>query len=225
VRTGYGRPMTAVSIRQFLADPDRPGSLADRSRRARRARLLAHFPDLESMTVVDLGGTAGFWRHLGLYPADLTLVNVADYGGSGVRMLIGDACDPPSAVRDRTYDLVLCNSVIDQVGGLERRKRLAATIGALAPGYWVQTAARSFPVDAYFLFPFFAHLPLGVRVAIVRRWRLTHLHTTEPIEARRRVESIELQSARNLQALFPDAQLIRERFAGVTKSLIAVRAH
>lgn len=215
--------MDVLTIRRLLADPDRPGSFADRSRLARRDRLLVHFPDLESMNVIDLGGTAQFWDHLGLRPADLTLVNVVDVAAAGMRMVIGDACDPPALVTARTYDLVLCNSVIDQVGGLDRRQRLADTISRLAPNYWVQTANRGFPLDAYFLFPWFSRLPVNTRVAVLRRWRMTHMHTRDALEARRRVLSIEAQSARDLRTLFPDAALIRERFAGLTKSLIATR--
>lgn len=172
------------------------------------------------MTVLDLGGTASFWQHLELRP-DLTLVNVADYGAPWARMVIGDACDPPAAACG-SYDLALCNSVIDQVGGLERRRRLADVIES-APRYWVQTANRGFPLDAYFLFPWFSRLPVNARVSVLRHWRLTHLHTTDREEALRRVRSIELQSARDLRALFPDGEVIRERFAGVTKSVIATR--
>ena len=175
------------------------------------------------MRVLDLGGTAGFWQHMRIVPADLTLVNIVDRGAEGMRTIVGDACDPPAAALDREYDLVLSNSVIDQVGGLERRRQLAAVISEQADRYWVQTANRGFILDAYFLFPGFAQLPFDARVAILRRWKLTHLHTTDPDEARRRVRSIELQSRDDMRELFPDSRLIVERFAGIAKSIVAVR--
>ena len=50
------------------------------------------------------------------------------------------------------------------------------------------------------------------------------MHTTDPNEARQRVLAIELQTRRDLRDLFPDAKVITERFCGVAKSLIAVRA-
>lgn len=176
------------------------------------------------MAVLDIGGTGSYWKHVGLLPASLTLLNVVDAGMPGARMVVGDACNPPAAARDRAYDLVLCNSVIDQVGGLDRRRQLAETIRSLAPRYWVQTANRGFPLDAYFLFPWFARLPVAARVAILRRWRLTHMHTRDPQRARENVLRIELQSLDDMLALFPDASLVVERFCGVAKSLIAVRA-
>lgn len=213
--------MDALTIRATITDPDRAGSLADRARQARNARLLARYPDLEEMTVLDLGGTGGYWQHLGVQPRDLTIVNLVPT--SGPRVIVGDACDPPPEVFDRTYDLVVCTSVIDQVGGLEQRCRLAATITEAAPAYWVQTANRWFPLDAYFLFPWFSALPVKARVAVLRRWPLAHGHTRDPEAALERVRAIELQTARSLSALFPDATVIRERFAGVTKSLIAAR--
>ncbi|MDR0358439.1 MAG: hypothetical protein LBJ87_03100 [bacterium] len=216
--------LDASAVRRFLGDPGRPGSLADRARTQRRERLLATFPDIERMTVLDMGGTAEYWQHARLTPADLTLLNLTDVSAPGVRMLVGDACDPPREVYDRSYDLVLCNSVIDQVGGLARRRMLAARIMELAPHYWVQAANRGFPVDAYFMFPWFSRLPVGARVAIVQRWRLTDMHTTDPNEARQRVLAIELQTRGDLRDLFPDARVVTERFGGVAKSLIAVRA-
>jgi hypothetical protein len=215
--------MCRGGLRRLLVDPDRAGSLADRARRARRQRLLDTFPEIESMCVMDLGGTAGFWRHLQVRPAHLTLVNIVDRGAEGMRSIVGDACDPPEAALDREYDLIISNSVIDQVGGLKRRRQLAARISELADRYWVQTANRGFVLDAYFLFPGFAQLPVDARVAILRRWKLTHMYTTDRDEARRRVRSIELQSRDDMRELFPDASLIVERFAGIAKSLVAVR--
>ena len=216
--------MSVAAIRGVLSDPDRAGSLADRTRRQRRARLLAAFPDLQAMCVLDLGGTAGFWRHLGLYPQDLTLLNVTHHADPPTgRALIGDACDPCSEALDRPYDLVMCNSVIDQVGGLEQRKRLASVITQTAPRYWVQTANRAFVFDAYFLFPGFPYLPVPARTWVLRHWRMTHMHTRDPVEAEARVRSIELQGRRDMRALFPDARVVTERFCGLPKSLIAVR--
>ena len=211
----------AWTLRDWLANPDRAGSFADRARTQRRGRLLAAHPGLERMTVLDLGGTAGFWQHLRIRPADLTLVNLHDCGAPGVRMIIGDATRPPRITFDRSYDLVLSNSVIDQVGGLEDRRRLAEVIRGAGRFYWVQTANRRFPVDAYFLFPYFSALPVPVRAEVLRHWRLTGQHTRDRDEARERVGRIELQSRRDMRALFPGAEAIVERFAGLPKSLIA----
>ena len=140
-----------TSLRRLLVDPDRSGSLADRARRARKQRLFTTFPEIESMCVLDLGGTAACWHHMQIVPAELTLVNIVDRGAEGIRSIIGDACDPPAAALDREYDLVLSNSVIDQVGGLERRRQMAAVIPSrrtaigsrqpIADSYWMRTSS------------------------------------------------------------------------------------
>lgn len=213
--------MTEYSLREWLVDPERAGSVADRTRTRRRDRLLAAFPDIEQMTVLDLGGTAQFWQHLELAPADLTLVNLHDTGAPSARMIVGDATRPPAATFDRVYDLVVSNSVIDQVGGLEARQRFADVVRRAGRSYWVQTANRWFPVDAYFLFPYFSVLPVRARTELLRHWRLTVQHTRDRREALERVRRIELQSRREMRALFPDADLIVERFAGLPKSLVA----
>lgn len=211
------------AIHDLLADPDSAGSLADRTRRRRRSRLLTEFPEIENMSVLDLGGSGEFWDHMQVRPEHLTILNVVDVHGTGdARVLRGDACHPPPATFDRTYDLVISNSVIDQVGGLDRRKRFADIVMTAAPRYWVQTANRGFIIDAYFLFPWFSRLPVAARTRIVQHWPITHMHTEDAAEARRRVLSIELQSYSDMRSLFPTARILVEQFCWQAKSLIAV---
>ncbi|HEX4060865.1 MAG TPA: UDP-N-acetylmuramoyl-tripeptide--D-alanyl-D-alanine ligase [Streptosporangiaceae bacterium] len=49
----------------------------------------------------------------------------------------------------RHYDLVFSNSLIEHVGGHERRERFADTVHQLSGAYWVQTPYRYFPVEPH----------------------------------------------------------------------------
>lgn len=212
------------ALRKRLTDPCEPGSVADRSRRRRGERLLARFPRLEQMRVLDLGGRLDYWQHARVMPGELTLLNLTvEDVPEGVRSFSGDACDPPPEVRSGSYDLILSNSVIDQVGDPSRRAAMAAYVRSAAPHYWIQTASRYFPIDPYFLFPGLFALSPGARARVISRWPLSHARGLRLHEARELAVRIDLLSARQLTGLFPDGVLTRERLGGFTKGLIVTR--
>jgi hypothetical protein len=136
-----------------------------------------------------------------------------------------DACALPQVVWRHKFDLVYSNSVIEHVGGHWRRRAFADAVGALAPHYWVQTPARSFPIEPHWLFPGFQFLPIRVRASISRHWSMAApgFRNRSPAEAIEDVLSVELVSAAEMQLLFPQSTLYHERLLGFTKSLVAVR--
>lgn len=219
------RPDPIVLLRRMLTDEDAALSLARRARRRRWAVFAATFPRLREMRVVDLGGTPSSWLSSGLQPAELVLLNVVEQESPLPWMTVvhGDACRLPRELASESFDLVYSNSVIDQVGGHARREEFAASAHSLAPRHWIQTAYRYFPLDPYWLFPGFASLPLGARVALTRTWRLSQQWRPDRDEALRLVLGVELMTELELRYYFPHAEVLRERVAGLTKSLVAVR--
>jgi SAM-dependent methyltransferase len=146
---------------------------------------------------------------------------------AGLTYVHGDGCQLPFA--DRSFDIVFSNSVIEHVGGPKAQASFAREIMRTGRGYWVQTPNRYFPIETHLLTPLVHLLPRNWRAFIVRRftvWQWIHHPGVE--EKRFYVEhfvaDIRLLSARQMQALFPDATILRERFLGFTKSLIAFRA-
>ncbi len=198
-----------------------PGSVSARLRQARVERFLQTFPDLERMTVLDLGGTASFWGSVPVRPAHVTVVNLdqsADDPGSGIECVIADACeyDGPGV------DLVVSNSLLEHLGGVARREQFALNVRRLAPRYWVQTPYRYFPVEPHWMFPGMQFLPLPVRARLARRhWTVGTRADAE--YALRAALWTELIGATEMRVLFPQARIWRERVAGLTKSLVAVR--
>jgi hypothetical protein len=128
---------------------------------------------------------------------------------------------PPEALLDRTYDLVHSNSVIEHVGDATSRSHFAQVLSGLAPNLWIQTPNRYFPIEPHWMFPFFQFLPRGLKIAVARYWPLSYGGTTAARYAGDRVDSVELITATELKQHFPDALLMRERFLGLTKSLVA----
>ena len=101
------------------------------------------------------------------------------------------------------------NSLVEHLDPADR-PRFADEIRRVAGRYWVQTPNRYFPIEPHVLLPGYQFLPEGAQRRI---WRIGM--------PRGPYEQIELLSAAELRELFPDAVILRERFAGLTKSLIA----
>lgn len=205
---------------------DGESSLASRFRGQRFDRLLAAVPDLADATVVDLGGTATFWHRAPARPAHVVVVNLESQPTDlppWIEARHGDACDTTAVLGDRRFDLVFSNSVIEHVGGHDRRLRFAENVERLAPRHWIQTPNRWFPLEPHFLGPWFQHLPVPARARVLRRWPLVH---TPPVDLHGALEialETELIGATELRYYFPDSTIEREKVAGLTKSLIAHR--
>ena len=94
--------------------------------------------------------------------------------------------------------------------------------------WWVETPNRWFPVEQHLLTPFVHWLPKAWQRAIVPRFTVWAAITKLSDDRRRfyldhYLSDVKLLSAAEVRALFPGGRLIRERFWGVTKSLIAWR--
>jgi SAM-dependent methyltransferase len=198
--------------------------------RTRRMALLARTVRLTSeMRVLDVGGTVEIWRLAPVMPR-LVLLNQtrARYEiGAGEATVLGDGTSLPFA--DHAFDLVFSNSVIEHVGGSAEQARFAAEIARVGKQYWVQTPNRYFPIEHHLWTPFVHWLPRRWQASVTQRfsvWQMLTPATAEQREfyMRHYLDSIRLLAPSDLQALFPDAHIISERFLGWPKSLIAWRA-
>lgn len=116
---------------------------------------------------------------------------------------------------DREFPVAFSNSVVEHVPK-ELQGAFAAEIRRVAERYYVQTPNKWFPIEPHYQLPLVQFLPERLMKGLNRRfsfgWR-----------EKGRWEPITLLSARDLQRLFPDAEIHRERVFGLTKSLMAVR--
>lgn len=220
------RTTLAARVRGLIADPNNPSSLSSRARQRRWAEFVHRFPSLSEMNVLDLGGTPEFWRSAPMRPASVTTVNLlpAETDETWIDHLVGDACEF-STHSARQYDLVVSNSVIEHVGGHEMRKRMAAVVHESAAAFWVQTPYRYFPIEPHWLAPGWQFLPPAGRAAVLSHWPFCHAgRIGDREEALRVVLTTELLGLSEMRLLFPDSEIWRERTAGLTKSIVAVRS-
>jgi hypothetical protein len=214
----------AARLTRRLVDPYDAGSLSERMRRRRWQRLLAAFPDLPDMHVLDIGGDVRAWQHSGLRPAHVTLLNptTQHVEESWMTAVVGDACEPWEHLLKG--DLIYSNSVIEHVGGHWRRTRFAESIRRAGDCYWVQTPYRYFPVEPHFLCPGLHYLPKAAQAAVIVHWPIGHYASVrERTDALQGAMDIELLSITEMNAYFSDARIEREKIPPFTKSIVAIK--
>jgi hypothetical protein len=213
-----------MGVRERLVDRDE--SWGGRRRARRWDWLLRTFPDLDQMSVVDLGGYPATWTASRVHPKHVHVVNIEKLDTDvpeWIQVDYGDACALPEQIAARRYDLVFSNSVIEHVGGHERRLRFAEAVHQLAPAHWVQTPYRYFPLEPHWIAPGMQYLPVRARAAFARRWPLAHVKSVDLRDALTGVLWTELIDRSQLRYYFPDSTIHSERLVGLTKSIIAVK--
>ena len=180
--------------------------LAARARAARHRRFFGLTGVRPGMRIVDIGcGALG----LRAFEPDLDVTGVdvlprPDYPGPFVQADAAEGLPFPHG----EFDLAYCSSVIEHVPR-ERRTAFAAEVRRVGRGWYVQTPARSFPIEPHALLPFAHWLPVALRQ---HYWRLG---------ASGAWEEIHLLGRRELEALFGPARA--ERIGPLTKSWVCVR--
>lgn len=216
-------------------DYDNPRSLASRLRAARGRKIVKLIEDIHAekgvCRILDLGGREDYWRMFDRpmferLNVHITLVNFEGLseGDPLFSSVAADACDL-SNWPDNSFDLVHSNSVVEHVGDWRRMQAFAREVRRLAPRYYVQTPYFWFPIEPHFSSPFFHWLPENIRA-----WKLTwraigfYPKAADMNEAMIGVQDARLLDKRQFRALFTDAAYPDERFGGLVKSLIAIRA-
>lgn len=213
-----------------------------RRSRARRGRMFREtFRIGPETTILDLGGGTG--GHIAsildgaarVTVADISESDLAEARGRGfatVQLTGGD--DPSLPFTDGQFDVIFCSSVIEHVTGpkdemrwtpdgarfeasaRENQRRFADEIRRVGRGYFVQTPYRYFPVESH------SWLPMPV-ILLPRRLTVKVIRFTNRFWPKGTRPDFRLLNRREFQALFPEATILDERVAGLTKSLIAVR--
>jgi hypothetical protein len=206
--------------------------------------FLREFQPTSAMRILDIGGTDLNWRIID-QPARVLLLNIKIPKGGYDRGLLGfletedsDAATgaPPAFVEyvlgdgksvpyaDREFDICFSNSTIEHLSRLDEQRTFANEVRRVGRGVWLQTPARWFPFEPHWLSPVVHWFPRSWQRRLGRNftvygWILRP--TREDVSDL--VDELRLLSYREMQELFPDCEIRRERFLGLTKSYIAVR--
>jgi len=140
------------------------------------------------------------------------------------RFVCGDACRLPFP--DNSFDLVYSNSLIEHLPTREHQRQFASEVSRVGRYYWIQTPDIGFPVDPHYLIPFFQHLPGNWQRPIADRlsgsWLLGGYYVTGGWNiSDYRFQTVLGLDGQGLSALFPRARLLRQRFVGLSQSIVA----
>jgi hypothetical protein len=199
--------------------------------RAQRMKTFYDVLEIKAETkILDVGGAPWLWMiaaEQGLPQPQITILNIFPEHRQlppNMRWIVGDGCNLP--FEDKEFDVVFSNSVIEHLGCYDSQSSFAREIRRVGRNYWVQTPDPRFPVEPHYLSPFIHWLPVEQRRKIARYgtvWGLLERPTQGEVDEM--VNEIRLIRQMDMEALFPDAELINERWMGLPKSLIAKRVH
>jgi ubiquinone/menaquinone biosynthesis C-methylase UbiE len=196
----------------------------------RFAAFLRHCQPQDQETLLDVGGTRVFWesnqavgRAIDVVNLDIDGEEIVQRDGCTIRLLAGDAC--ALAFPDNHYDVVFSNSVIEHVGSWQDQQAFAREARRLGKKLWIQTPAKEFFIEPHYLAVFVHWLPKGAQKKLLRYCSLWGvLARPSPERIAELVEEIRLLTLREMKSLFPDCQIIKERFLFVfVKSYTAYR--
>lgn len=218
------------------------GAIAFRSRRRRAELFFSIFATTEDTRVFDLGGGKG--RHFAKHYAAIRNVWIGDYDTSaldfaerhfGYRTVPLDGTET-LPLSDGEFDIIFCSSVIEHVTGPKAdavalfkrdgarfrtqafayQQRFADEIRRSSKSYFVQTPFRFFPVEVHSWIPLLGFLPTHLQWRIIKVFNCFWPRKDDRPDW-------SLLTETEMRQLFPDAEIHRETFFGLTKSLIAIR--
>lgn len=184
------------------------------------------FPVSEATRILDVGGTDVNWRLIDC-PAHIVLlnINVPDESpdlAPKMRYVVGDGTRMDYT--DSEFDICFSNSTIEHVHTFDRQRQFAGELRRVGRGVWLQTPARAFPFEPHWLGLFIHWLPMHWQRRVARNftlWGWVNRPTQETVDDL--LAEYRLLSFKEMKALFPDCEIRRERFLGLTKSYIAIR--
>ncbi len=215
-----------------IVDNLNPNSFANRLRRKRFRLFIKLLIDTEKLLnrplrILDVGGTETFWEAM-LYTNthhQISLLNLIKPNSKyqNIISVEGDARNMKQ-FSDKSFDVIISNSVIEHVGSFENQIKVAEEIKRVAPRYFIQTPSFFFPLEPHFLFPFFHWFPRSLRIWIIQHFSLGWFEkVNDKDKAAELIDEIRLLKYGELKTLFPEAKIIREKFFGITKSYIVIK--
>jgi Methyltransferase domain len=185
-------------------------------------------PREEPVKILDVGGVPEYWvdkldriKHR----VQITLLNLeaAKIERDGFVSVVGDA-RAMSQFGDGSFDVVHSNSVIEHVGQWDSMMAMASEIRRIAPAYFVQTPYYWFPIEPHARAPVLHWLPESWKLRIVMARKCGFWSRCDSVDhAMRTIQSSNLLDIAMFSALFPDAEILSEKYMGFTKSLMALR--
>lgn len=186
--------------------------------------LLEKVKSDKPIQILDIGGTEIYWERMNFTDNEniiVTLLNLEKVPTKKDNFISikGDACDL-SSIKDKQFDIVFSNSVIEHLYTFDNQKKMATEIMRVGKAYYVQTPNYYFPIEPHWLFPFFQFFPFKIKVFLTKNYNLGHYKKSVSKEAAiKRVSEVKLLKQKQMKELFPTGKVYREVLFGLVKSI------
>ena len=228
--------MLSKFLAKKITNYNNPRSIASKFRAKRFSAVKKMIDDVfkekGQVKIIDVGGTHLYWQivpksYLEEKKVTIVIVNLegtsTQENDSIFTFIPGDACNL-NEFQDHSFDIAHSNSVIEHVGDWSRMLQMAEEISRVAKRHFVQTPNFWFPLEPHCMTFFFHYFPKPIRIWMVCHFSLGHWEKGKSIkDAVFIVESARLLTRKMMQALFPDHQIMIERFLGLPKSIMAIK--
>jgi ubiquinone/menaquinone biosynthesis C-methylase UbiE len=192
--------------------------------RERRMELFCErFHVTPETRILDIGGREFNWTLLPFAPR-VTILNLDVQGSRSGKFewIVGDARQLPFP--DQSFEIVYSNSVIEHLGTAEDQRRFVEEVRRVGCSYFVQTPNRDFFLEPHLVTPFIHWFPRKLQARLLRNFTLWGWITRPDHKARARyLDTTRMLNEAEFRGLFPEAEIWRERFLGLTKSFVAAK--
>jgi len=186
-------------------------------------------PITKPLSILDVGGTVEFWVNTDLINHNnvhITLLNLqlskSEY--SNVESVVGDARNL-NMFKDSEFDIVFSNSVIEHVGDFNDQMKMANEIMRVGKRFFIQTPYYWFPIEPHYRSLFFQLYPVWLKVYKLQHSSINGRYSKfqNKSQAINEANRIRLLNMKEMKLLFPGSNIYRERFLGLTKSIMAYK--
>ena len=224
-----------MNLARAIGDPS-AGSIGLRFRRARIAPLLDLISEAYrakgQCSIIDVGGRKEYWSivpesFLLAHRVSITITNIEESSvrkpGDGIfNFEFGDGRQLKYG--NGSFDVAHSNSVVEHVGRWEDMVNFSKEVSRVGCAYFVQTPNFWCPFEPHFGMLYFQCLPTPWKIALLMKKERGFFPRMPTVDAAKRaIEHCELLDERMIKALFADAEIRKERFAGMVKSFVAIR--
>lgn len=212
-----------------LLDNTNPNSLANKFRRKRFKLFMDFIKDFpRPVKILDAGGTVNYWEQMGIAgneEFEITIVNLEipqNMLYNNIILAKGDVTDL-SMFRDKSFDIVFSNSVIEHIPTASDKQKMADEILRTGKAYFIQTPNYYFPFEPHFLFPCFQFFPVSLKLFMLKNFSMGWFKKCENNEvALRLLENNKLLKPIELKSYFPSSKIFYEKFLLFNKSIIVI---
>ena len=211
----------------YNADQNNEDSISSTLRKKRFEFFKEYSKKFEKpIKIIDLGGTDYYWKNIGFINNDeyhITILNIKQQEVKDLKNISfvkKDARDL-NFIKDKEYDLVYSNSMIEHLNKLNEQKELAGEIQRIGKKFFIQTPNYYFPVEPHFLFPLFQYLPVKMKSKLISKYDLGwYQKQFNKKEASDIASSIRLLKKKELEEIFPGCKIYCEKYFCLNKSFI-----